>query len=360
MAAARSSRSTVVVLSSAVLARSSALRTPSRRSTSCRFALLPRGADASWSTSPAASGARSSASVAACASGAGSRSSPYAAKHSARPRATAASRCSEPSGSASGSTPGRQRADHLLPEVVVRQLARQPVPGDRMEPPLEVDAAGAVVGDPGLRAVEVAVDRRAEVLVEREHERRRRRARCTSRCGSCAAEYRTLRVAVPCPARTGQAGERGGGRRRSSARCAAHGHRSQWCIARMRQAAASAWRLATTRGEASELCRRGNRAVAQVESPSAHRRPRRASDGRDAADRRRPARDDRRPARACDPPSSSPARVQKWIALLDQGADELELMSVRLPPGAPTRPSSTAPRPPRSWTAPGSWWLHCG
>ena len=86
---------------------------------------------------------------------------------------------------------GRQRADDLLPQVVVRQVARQPVPRDRVEAPLEALAARAVVGDPGLRAVEVAVDGRPEMLVEREHERRRRRARRRSRSGSCRAEYRT-------------------------------------------------------------------------------------------------------------------------------------------------------------------------
>ena len=63
---------------------------------------------------------------------------------------------------------GRQRADDLLPEVVVREVARQPVPRHRVEPPLQALARGAVVGDPGLRPVEVAVDGRSEVLVERE------------------------------------------------------------------------------------------------------------------------------------------------------------------------------------------------
>src|SRR5712692_66471 len=40
-----------------------------------------------------------------------------------------------------------------------------------METPLEPDPAGPVVAEPGLRSVEVAVDRRAEALVELEHQR---------------------------------------------------------------------------------------------------------------------------------------------------------------------------------------------
>jgi hypothetical protein len=83
-------------------------------------------------------------------------------------------------------------------------------------------------------------------------------------------------------------------------------------------------------GQASELCRRGNRAVERVEIPP-------LTADRDAS--RAMARivvvqrgtiDELRGLR---PPEHLTDLVQKWIALLDQGADELELMSVHLRAG---------------------------
>jgi hypothetical protein len=84
-------------------------------------------------------------------------------------------------------------------------------------------------------------------------------------------------------------------------------------------------------GQASELCRRGNRAVERVEIPP-------LTADRDAS--RAMARivvvqrgtiDELRGLR---PPEHLTDLVQKWIALLDQGADELELMGARLRAGA--------------------------
>jgi len=86
--------------------------------------------------------------------------------------------------------------------------------------------------------------------------------------------------------------------------------------------------------EASKLCRRGNRAVARVEIPPliARRGSSRAASRamaqivvvqRDTIDHLRDVR----------PPEALTGTVQKWIALLDQSADELEVMSVRLQKG---------------------------
>jgi hypothetical protein len=82
--------------------------------------------------------------------------------------------------------------------------------------------------------------------------------------------------------------------------------------------------------EASKLCRRGNRAVAQVEIPP-------LTDRHDASRAmarivivQRETIDDLRDIR---PSQRLAGTVQKWIALLDQGADELELMSLRLRAG---------------------------
>jgi hypothetical protein len=82
--------------------------------------------------------------------------------------------------------------------------------------------------------------------------------------------------------------------------------------------------------EASELCRRGNRGVTRIEIPPLRSR-------RDASRAvaavvvvQRDTIDDLRGIR---PPDAMVDMVQKWIALLDQGADELELMSVRLRAG---------------------------
>ena len=86
--------------------------------------------------------------------------------------------------------------------------------------------------------------------------------------------------------------------------------------------------------EASTLCRRGNRAIAQVSIP-----PLTARSGSSSAASRAMAQivvvqretiDDLRGVR---PPERLTGTVQKWIALLDQGADELEVMSVRLRAG---------------------------
>jgi hypothetical protein len=82
--------------------------------------------------------------------------------------------------------------------------------------------------------------------------------------------------------------------------------------------------------EVSDVCRRGNRAVAHIEIPSltsehdaSRAMARVVVVQRDTIDELRDVR----------PPDSLAASVQKWIALLDQGADELELMSIRLRAG---------------------------
>jgi hypothetical protein len=80
----------------------------------------------------------------------------------------------------------------------------------------------------------------------------------------------------------------------------------------------------------SEVCRRGNRSVARIEVPSLG--------GEHAASRaiaravvvQRDTIDELRDVR---PPEALTDTAQKWIALLDQGADELELMSERLRAG---------------------------
>ena len=151
---------------------SGARRAASRRSTPCRWPAPTRRRCGRGRRDPTASGARSSASVAACASGAGSISSPYAAKHSRPSQIDRRVRCSVPSSSASASTPADSARDHLLPEVVVRHARGRAVPRDRVQPPLERHPAGPVVAEPGLGAVDVAVDRGSEVRVEGDHERR--------------------------------------------------------------------------------------------------------------------------------------------------------------------------------------------
>jgi len=83
--------------------------------------------------------------------------------------------------------------------------------------------------------------------------------------------------------------------------------------------------------QASALCRRVNRAVARIELP----RFTAASDGTPEAARavtrivvvQRDTIDELRDLR---PPERLSLTVQKWIALLDQGADELELMALRM------------------------------
>jgi hypothetical protein len=82
--------------------------------------------------------------------------------------------------------------------------------------------------------------------------------------------------------------------------------------------------------EASDLCRRTSRAVARIEIPpltTPHDAARAMTDvvvvQRDTIDELRDLR----------PPEPLAGTVQKWIALLDQGADELELMGARLRAG---------------------------
>jgi hypothetical protein len=81
---------------------------------------------------------------------------------------------------------------------------------------------------------------------------------------------------------------------------------------------------------ASELCRRSNRAVARIEIPPLSR----ITNASHAIGRivvvQRDTIDDLRDLR---PPEDLAVSVQKWIALLDQGADELELMRLRLRAG---------------------------
>jgi hypothetical protein len=79
--------------------------------------------------------------------------------------------------------------------------------------------------------------------------------------------------------------------------------------------------------EASKVCRRGNHAVVRIDIP-----PLTASGASSRAIARvvvvqRDMIDDLRSVR---PPDAVAAIVQKWIALLDQGTDELELMGLRL------------------------------
>jgi hypothetical protein len=82
--------------------------------------------------------------------------------------------------------------------------------------------------------------------------------------------------------------------------------------------------------EATKSCDRANRAVARVEVPS-------LADAHRAADAmarvvviERDAIDD---LRALRPPDHLAGTTQTWIALLDQGTDELELMGRRLRAG---------------------------
>ena len=82
--------------------------------------------------------------------------------------------------------------------------------------------------------------------------------------------------------------------------------------------------------EVSAVCRQGNRAVARIEVPPlTHNRDASRAVARIVAVQRA-AIDELRAAR---PPQSLAVTVQKWIALLDQGADELDVMSMRLHSG---------------------------
>jgi hypothetical protein len=82
--------------------------------------------------------------------------------------------------------------------------------------------------------------------------------------------------------------------------------------------------------EVSDLCDRGNRVITRIEIPP-------LTAGSDAT--RAMARvvvvqrDTIEELRGVRPPEALAGTVQKWIALLDQGTDELELMSVHLRAG---------------------------
>jgi hypothetical protein len=82
--------------------------------------------------------------------------------------------------------------------------------------------------------------------------------------------------------------------------------------------------------EASDLCRRNNRAITRIDVPplTAPREGSRAMVSVVVV--QRDTIDELRELRA---PEAMGSTVQKWIALLDQGADELELMSVHLRAG---------------------------
>ncbi len=83
--------------------------------------------------------------------------------------------------------------------------------------------------------------------------------------------------------------------------------------------------------EASELCRRGNRSVARIDVPRITATADGTRDGARAMTRIVVAqRVTIEGLRELRPPEHLAVTVQKWIALLDQGADELELMAARL------------------------------
>ena len=82
--------------------------------------------------------------------------------------------------------------------------------------------------------------------------------------------------------------------------------------------------------EVSALCRRANRAVARIEIPPLGSEQSAARTIAGVVVVQREAIDDLRDVRA---PDSLAGTVQKWIALLDQGVDELELMSIRMRAG---------------------------
>jgi hypothetical protein len=90
--------------------------------------------------------------------------------------------------------------------------------------------------------------------------------------------------------------------------------------------------------EASALCARSNRAVARITVPAIPI----AGDGSHAAARALThivavERDTIEALRDLRPPERLTDTVQRWIALLDQGADELELMAARLRSGHGTQ-----------------------
>jgi hypothetical protein len=82
--------------------------------------------------------------------------------------------------------------------------------------------------------------------------------------------------------------------------------------------------------EASRVCRRGNRAIARIEVPPLATDQRASRAVATAVGLQRDTIDELREIR---PPDSIAGRVQKWIALLDQGTDELEIVSLRLRAG---------------------------
>jgi hypothetical protein len=82
--------------------------------------------------------------------------------------------------------------------------------------------------------------------------------------------------------------------------------------------------------EVSALCRRSNRTIARIEIPplASERAAARAMTSVLVVQR-----DTIEELRGVRAPEAITGTVQKWIALLDQGADELELMSIRLRTG---------------------------
>jgi hypothetical protein len=82
--------------------------------------------------------------------------------------------------------------------------------------------------------------------------------------------------------------------------------------------------------EVSALCRRSNRTIARIDIPplASERAAARAMTSVVVVQR-----DTIAQLRGVRAPEAITATVQKWIALLDQGADELELMGIRLRTG---------------------------
>lgn len=82
--------------------------------------------------------------------------------------------------------------------------------------------------------------------------------------------------------------------------------------------------------EASEQCRHANRAVARIEVPPITKGADSSRALEQVVEVQRDTIDD---LRALRPPERLTVTVQKWIGLLDQGADEIELMAERVRAG---------------------------
>ena len=145
---------------------------------------------ASWSTTPKASGAMPRISVHEAASGIGSISSPKPGNAS-RPSHSSVHRRGRRLADA-------QRPHGALPQLVGADALRALEVGHRVQAPLDGGAGGAVVAEPGVRAVHVGVGRFAEAYVERPAPARRR---------SSTRSWRRARPrpAVTCPGRAGTA-----------------------------------------------------------------------------------------------------------------------------------------------------------